>query len=201
MRVLSPIAPGHVGAARTGLPSAAHLARVLARVPRHAFHAALVLVLLVLSGCGDLGGDRKGVQALSAERVEAYAVERYATGTPERTVLEWFRALQGGEAQRAARFYSAGLAVDEQQIARERRSAARFFDRFSMLGVVDVWRSAGRATVFTEIAARWAAPNGRGQEVRRPQAFTLVREGDGWRLADDLFLDTARELVVERPKR
>jgi ketosteroid isomerase-like protein len=169
-------------------------------MPRHALHAALVLALLVLPACGDLGGDRKGVQALPAERVEEDAVERYATGTPERTVLEWFRALQGGEARRAAGFYSAGLAVDEQQIARGRRTAARFFERFSMLGVLDVSRSADRATVFTEIAARWAAPNGRGQEVRRPQAFTLVREGDGWRLADDLFLDTARELAIRRPK-
>lgn len=168
---------------------------------RHAFHAAFVLTLLVLPACGDLGGDRKGVQALPADRIQEDAVERYATGTPERTVLEWFRALQGGETQRAAGFYSAGLAVDDQQIARERRSAARFFRRFSMLGVVDVWRAADRATVFTEIAARWAAPNGRGQDVRRPQAFTLVREGGGWRLADDLFLDTARELVVRRPKR
>jgi hypothetical protein len=168
---------------------------------RHVLHAALVLVLLILPACGDLGGDRKGVQPLPAERVAADAVQRYATGTPERTVLEWFRALQGREARRAAAFYSAALAVDEQQIARERRTAGRFFERFSMLGVVDVWRSADRATVFTEIAARWAAPNGRGQEVRRPQAFTLVREDDGWRLADDLFLDTARELVAERPKR
>ena len=70
-----------------------------------------------------------------------------------------------------------------------------------MLGVLDVWRSGDRAIVFTEIAARWAAPNGRGEEVRRPQAFSLIREGDRWRLADDLFLDTAREVVVERPKR
>jgi hypothetical protein len=78
---------------------------------------------------------------------------------------------------------------------------ARFFDRISMLGVVDVSRSRDRATVFTELAARWAAPNGRGQELRRPQSFTLVREDAGWRLADDLFLDNARELVPRRPKR
>jgi hypothetical protein len=169
-------------------------------MPRHVLHALVLVLLLVIPGCADLGGKRKGVQPLPAERVEADAVERYATGTPERTVLEWFRALQGGEARRAAGFYSAGLAVDERQIARERRTAARFFERVSMRGVLDVSRSADRATVFTEIAARWAAPNGREEEVRSPQAFTLVREGDGWRLADDLFLDTARELAIRRPK-
>jgi hypothetical protein len=169
-------------------------------VPRHATHALPVLVLLALGGCGELGTDRKGVQPVQAERLEATMIERYAAGTPERTVLEWFRALQDGDVGRAAAFYSAGLGVDAQRIARERRTATRFFNRFSLSGVVDVTRSGERATVFTELAAGWAAPNGRGQEIRRPQSFTLAREDSGWRLVDDLFLDTARELVAHRPR-
>jgi ketosteroid isomerase-like protein len=169
-------------------------------VPRHPAHVALVLVLVLLQGCGELGASRRGVQAVRPETVGERTIERYAEGSPERTVLEWLRALQEGDARRAASFYSGALQVDEQQIARERRTAARFFDRFGLSGVLDVSRSGDRAIVFTEIAARWAAPNGRGEEVRRPQSFSLIREAAAWRLADDLFLDSARELVASRPK-
>ena len=172
---------------------------------RNASHAALVVVLLVLPACGDLGGERKGVQAILAKRVEEDAVERYAADTPERTVLEWFRALQGGEAQRAAGFYAAGLAVDEQQIARASGAAPRGtllrplhpLPRGARRGAV------GRSRDGLHRDRRslgGSQRQGAGGPAPRRLSRSSVR-GTAGGLADDLFLDTARELVVKRPKR
>ena len=78
--------------------------------------------------------------------------------------------------------------------------AAPFFGRVG-LGPLsgDGARRGSTATVLTDLRVRWEAPNGRAQELRTPQSFTLVREGRRWRFADAYFLRFAGAYQVQKP--
>jgi hypothetical protein len=76
--------------------------------------------------------------------------------------------------------------------------AVPFFRQVALGPLTDAERSGGGAVVFAQLRARWVLPNGRAQEVRRPQAFALVRAPGGWRLTDTQFL---RFATVWRPRK
>jgi hypothetical protein len=57
----------------------------------------------------------------------------------------------------------------------------------------------GSATVVTDLRVRWEAQNGRAQELRSPQSFTLVRERGAWRFGDTYFLSFASGYKPQKP--
>jgi hypothetical protein len=158
---------------------------------------ALLLAGLTAAGCGELGADWKGPRLARPEPLARAAIERYPAGSPERTVALWYTALQRGDAAGAARYYSSRAAPPRRLLAR----AAPFFDRVTLGPLTDVARFGRSATVYGGLRVRWQTPNGRAQEVRRPQAFTLVRERGAWRLADTYFLRFAAGFRATRPSR
>jgi ketosteroid isomerase-like protein len=163
--------------------------------------AILLAGAVGVAGCGELGADWKGERLARAEVLQQPVVERYDEGSPERVVLEWFRAAQRADAATAARFYSHELDLTPDEIRVRLARTASFFAKVGLRRVSDVSLRGDSATVFTELSYTWEAPNGTGSEVHRPQAFTLVREHGAWRLVDDFFLGFARSFRPFRPRR
>ena len=168
---------------------------------RPAWALALLLAGLTAAGCGELGADWKGPRLTRPKPLTRAAVERYPAGSPERTLALWYTALQRGDAAGAARYYSNRAAPPRGRLRRLLARAAPFFDRVTLGPLTDVTRFGPSATVYGGLLVRWQTPNGRAQEVRRPQAFTLVRESGAWRLADTYFLRFAAGFRATRPSR
>ena len=161
---------------------------------RHAYHAALLVVLLVLPGvrrsrrgqegrAGDLGGARRGGRrrALRSRHARAHG-PRVVPSPPGR----------GGA--------TGGPLLLGRPRCRRAADRARAAQRGTLLRPLHHARggSTWRGRPIARPSSPRSPPAGRlptagGRRCRRPQAFTLIREGDRWRLADDLFLDTARE--------
>ena len=162
--------------------------------------AAALCVAVGLSACGDLGGRYRGSQIVAPPPVDGRALARYPPGSPQRTVLEWFGTLQRGDAVGLSRYYTAGTPATTPMALRFQLVQARSFFRRVALGPlsVDTVRP-DSATVISDLRVRWQAPNGRAQELRSPQSFTLVRERGRWRFADTYFLLFARRFEPKKP--
>jgi hypothetical protein len=153
-----------------------------------------LLAALIAGGCGELGASWRGTRTVRPRVVPTAEVARYAADTPQRAFLAWFRALQLGDPA-AAIFYDKTLRMSPGRIAHLRKgTASALFKEVGAPEVLDVSRDGHRATVFTLLTARRAAPNGRVDSYVTPQAFNLVRTGGSWRVADNRFLETADAL-------
>jgi hypothetical protein len=165
--------------------------------------AALLVVLSLaaaLSACGDLSGRYRPSQIVPPPRVDERALARYPAGSPQRAVLGWYGALQRGDAAAVRRYYSSRAPSTNPAALRFQMVQARpFFQRVSLgpLAVDTVRR--GSATVVTDLRVRWEAQNGRAQELRSPQSFTLVRERGRWRFTDTYFLRFASRFRPQKP--
>ena len=65
-----------------------------------------VSVAVALGACGDLGGRYRASQIVRPAAVDQRALDRYGPGSPERTVLEWYAALQRHDVAAASRYYT-----------------------------------------------------------------------------------------------
>lgn len=155
----------------------------------------MLALALALSGCAELGASWKGLRPVRPAVVEQRSIEDAGAGTPQRTVVPWFQHLQHADVTTAVRFYDPALRVTVAELRRQRASTGKFFGTVGLARILDVSRAGGRATVFTMLGTRFASPNGRAWDYRKPQAFTLRRVAGAWRLADDLFLESARGLA------
>jgi hypothetical protein len=163
---------------------------------------ALLALLGLAAGCGDLGGRYEGSQRVAADKVGAQDLERYRRGSPERTVLEWYAALQRNDVETARSFYSARIPGESPARLRiQLAAAAPAVARTGLGPLTSEPGQGGTATVLTDVRVRWETPNGRAQEVRTPQAFTLVREQSGWRFADTYFPQFALAYRPAKPLR
>ena len=160
--------------------------------------ALLASVALFAVGCGELRTPEKGIDPERPYRlpaqpaaIDAARLGRYGRDAPERTVLAWFGAMQRGAFRTAAELYAPALDVTPRELRRQRRVAIGLFRTSGMDKIVDVHRAGSWATVFTLLKRRLVAPNGRADLYIQPQAFDVVRTSQGWRLADNLFLDVA----------
>jgi hypothetical protein len=153
-----------------------------------------------ISACGDLGGRYRPSQIVPPPRVDQQALERYPPGSPQRVVLGWYGALQRDDPVAVSRYYRERTAFTTPDALRFQMVRARHFFDGVGLGplTVDMVRS-GSATVLTDLRVRWEAHNGRAQELRSPQSFTLVRERGRWRFADTYFLGFAAHFRLKMP--
>ena len=165
--------------------------------------AALIAALSLaaaLSACGDLSGHYRPSQVVPPQRVDERVLSRYPAGSPQRAVLGWYSALQRGDLAGLRRYYSSRAAFTDPTALRFQMVQARPFFRRVGLGPlsVDMVRP-GSSTVVTDLRVRWEAQNGRAQELRSPQSFTLFRERGRWRFADTYFLRFAGHFKPQKP--
>jgi hypothetical protein len=166
---------------------------------RLAVAGLLGAVACAVTGCGQLGAGYKGIRPTPRSPLTEQAIERYPVGTPQRAVLEWFRALQQSDAEKASAFYSTGTRINPKLIRFERTAASRYFAQAQAPRIIGVSSARTSATVFTAVAFHWSAPDGRGYVYLRPQAFELQRSRGIWQLTDNSFLESASYLVPPGP--
>jgi len=145
---------------------------------------ALVLTLLVagslLAGCGrseSLITDTTGDESRPPTTITEERIERLSSREPERTVLEWWRAVQLNEPKEAIGLYLEpprfpDLAGQFNYVAGELAGT---------VAVVAVEREGARA----KVKVRWRQPGG-----KRTVETLRLQEADGaWKLRDARFLD------------
>jgi hypothetical protein len=165
--------------------------------------AALLVVLSLaaaLSACGDLSGRYRPSQIVPPPPVDERALARYPAGSPQRAVLGWYGTLQRGDAAALRRYYTSRAPFTNPTALRfQVVQARRFFERVGLGPLAVDTSRPGLATVVTDLRIRWEAQNGRAQELRSPQSFTLVRERGRWRFADTSFLRFAGHFKPQKP--
>ncbi len=159
----------------------------------------LGLAAFASAGCGKLGAAFTGLQPVHPAQVTQRTIDRYPGGTPQRAVLEWFRAVRQADIAQAASFYAPAAHVTPAVIRFFRAADSRFYALAQPPRVVSVYSTLNRATVFTVIEFRWSAPDGRSYIYTRPQAFELQRRRQAWQLTDGFFLQSAESLVPKGP--
>jgi hypothetical protein len=152
-----------------------------------------LLALVALGGCGDLG--ELGGRVEQPQLVTKSDLAKYPTDSPQHTALAWWRALQFGSPELAARYYSDRLNVTSASLGRQLQVGPNLLELRSGLRVVDVIRRGDRATVLAIRTRQSQYPNGRTDTVRAPQTVNLRREAGVWKLADNEYIaQTFREV-------
>jgi hypothetical protein len=149
--------------------------------------AALTLAALaLLTGCGDSGDE---VRYLNEPLLMPLAqVERTPAGSPERTVLEWGRAVLYSDAVTAARAYDPALGVTARALAEQREGLESTVSRVKSARIADVEREGRRATVVAHLTLSSDDPD---QDHFIALVFELKRLDDRWALATRLPTPTA----------
>jgi hypothetical protein len=156
---------------------------------RAGLSAVLALgVCLLPAGCS-FGGDEVAQKVQQPALLSAASIGRLPAGSPERTLFEWWRAMQFDDVAAAAPRYASRASVTAARLDAQLSTAGRAFDPRPRL--VEVDRRDGRATVSVLLELRTSNPNGRVDVTRSARAFALVLEGGRWRLADNRYLEGA----------
>jgi len=166
-----------------------------------------VVALLSAAGCG--GGDPPppGTPSAAENLLTLAAVHRQPPGSPEEALLQWWMHIQYNDLH--------GYVNDLVGPLRALREGNEQTRRELLLVSGDSLRSqpklegsqreAGVATVYTRIETRQPVGASRFTTSSAPQAFTLIREGGQWKIADDSYiLDRAaviREAIENAKKK
>lgn len=159
------------------------------RVYRWAGVFVVAVALIAIAGCGSSSDGSTQVKTAAIVTgpplLEQAEVEAEKPGTPERTALEWWFAVQQNDPERAVTFYA------------EKPPVPALAGQLNLVGgtlggsvqVKSVKRSGKEATVVATQTIPGAEPPSREVTVR------LVQSGGSWKLADNLILDEAVKQV------
>jgi len=150
-----------------------------------------LLAVAALAGCGELGELSGRIE--QPQIVTKQQLARYSPGSPARTVLSWWRALQFSSPELASRYYASDLKLTPAEIEEQLKLGPDFLDLKAGLRVIDTDDSGSTATVLALRERVLQYPNGRADRVRVPMAFTLRQESGAWRLTNNRYLDRALE--------
>lgn len=139
---------------------------------------------LSLPACGGLSSSD------SASTVGSYVVaenlSQYEPGTPQRTILQWWKAVQFGNPTVVRSYYAPGMGPGLDDLQRELAAASNQFAGIPAFSSTEVHGSKATLYFFVTRPGSTAPP--------RPASINLVRKGGEWGLADDELLAQ----VVER---
>jgi hypothetical protein len=148
---------------------------------------AAILVSLALLGCGSGSGGSDSV-ATVGNYVAAKDLSQYKPGTPQRTVLQWWKAVQFGNPSVVHSYYAPGTGPGLRNLQRELAAASNQFSGIPTFNSAEIHK--GRATLYFFVTRPDSVPP-------RPVSVNLVNKGGEWGLADDQLLSQ----VVERVDR
>jgi hypothetical protein len=164
---------------------------------------ALVGAAALIGGCGNSPKPPPpGSPSASENLVTPDDIAATAPGSPGRALMAWWRSVQYAdvtsylealsrplrhelEASGAAKGY---LPLAASQLVRAKPK------------ITQTETAGKRATMYTRVEIRTPLGSTRFQESSAPQAFSAVREGGGWKIADDLYIQTQAQLVAEARK-
>jgi hypothetical protein len=162
---------------------------------------ATLAIAVAVAGCGSLGQLPGRVE--QPHVVTMRDVDRYPEDSPVRPVLLWWRALQFGSADLAARYYSPELGLTPTKLERLIALGPDILNLRARIRVVDVEKWERRATVLVILTRAFRHPNGRTDKTRSPGSFNLVREDGRWLLSDNRYMQrilrSVQKFVKEAP--
>jgi hypothetical protein len=155
----------------------------------------VVVVAALIGGCGASTTPVASGVPVTSNLVSAAEINAMPAGSPQRTLLQWWRYIQYNE---LTDFVSLLATPLRQQQIRSGQAAADVAGASGALNsarphITQVTYNGDRATIFTQIVIRQAVGATRYVQVRTPQAFALVRQGGAWRMADDLYVQLQAE--------
>lgn len=159
-------------------------------VLRRLLAVAVAVALISVAGCG--GGDPPppGTPSAAENLLTLAAVHKQPAGSPEEALLQWWMHIQYNDLN--------GYLGDLAAPIRHQREADEQTRRNLLLVSGDSLRSrpkfeesqreGGATTLYTRVETRQPVGASRFTTSGTPQAFTLVREGDKWKIADDFYV-------------
>ena len=154
--------------------------------------------MLLLAGCG--GGDDApppGTPSAAEYLLEPSDLAKAPKGSPQEALLIWWRSIQYND-------YDGYLDSLAAPLRRQREADKQLRDGLTLVSgesirsqpkVVNVQRSGDRATVFTRIETRTPVGSTRFTTSSYPQAFSLVQEGQDWKIADDFYVENRAKVI------
>lgn len=163
----------------------------MGRVLKRALAGVAVAAILIAAGCGG-GGDPPppGTASAAEYLVSAAEVDRQPADSPEEALMSWWRAIQYNDFDGYVSLLAAPLQSRRRASDAARRDLALASGELvrSQPKIDDAEETDGEATIYTRIETRQPVGATRFTTSSSPQAFTLVRQGGKWRLADDFYV-------------
>jgi hypothetical protein len=154
--------------------------------------AAVLFTALGVSACG--GGSSDSESASTAESfVSAENLNRYEPGTPQRTVMQWWKAVQFGNATVVHHYYAPGKGPRLSALQRELAVAS---NQFAAIPTIDSAELRGNKDTLYLFATRPGS-----SAPPRAMSVNLVRIDGRWGLADDQLLAQVVERVESASQR
>ncbi|HEV7400594.1 MAG TPA: hypothetical protein VGN84_10040 [Solirubrobacterales bacterium] len=170
--------------------------------------ATMLLAILFVAGCG--GGDPPppGTPSAAENLLSLAAIRQLPKGSPEQALLGWWMHIQYNDLTGYLNGLATPLRDAREGEAKTKRDLVLVSGESlrSKPKVLELQRENGKTTLYTRIETRQPVGASRFTTSSAPQAFTLVREGGQWKIADDSYvLDRAgiiREAIENtKPKR
>jgi len=157
---------------------------------------SIVALFLAIPAVGLLAGCRRGTVAPNSIPVNENLVTNddiraAPPGSPQRTLLKWWRAVQYEDLTGYLKLLSPSL---RQQRTSDRRAQSdiqfargTFIPAKPKILASDI--NGNSATVYARIYVRQPVGVSRTYTTSYPQAFAFVRRNGSWGLADDLYIE------------
>jgi hypothetical protein len=173
-------------------------------VPAARLAILLCLMGLAATACGGSGTTTVVETPGAAQQlVTREDVESLPSGSPERTLLAWWRHAQFAELTGYLSYFAEDVRRKLEDSKDIREQLPRFASSISLAKpeILEVEREGERATIFTIVHFRVPVGLTRFITTKRPQGFALIREQGEWRFLDDLFVETIAGQVEEIEER
>jgi hypothetical protein len=150
-----------------------------------ALGAAMVLAAFGLGACGSSSSSSDSTSTVG-NYVTAQNLSQYKPGTPQRTVLQWWKAVQFGNPTMVHAYYAPSMGPSLPALQHELSTASNQFAGVPTVNSAEVHGNKATLYLFVTRPGSSAPP--------RAVSINLVKTGDRWGLADDQLLAQ----VVER---
>ncbi len=141
---------------------------------------------LSLPACG--GSSSSDSTSTVGNYVAAKNLSQYKPGTPQRTVLQWWKAVQYGNPTVVHSYYAPGMGPGLHDLQRELAAASNQFAGIPAFNSAEVHGKKATLYFFVTRPGSTAPP--------RPASINLVKKGGEWSLADDELLAQVVERVA-----
>ena len=139
------------------------------------------------SGLPPVSGQKLVPQEGKIRLLRASDIRKFPKGSPERVLLRWWRQIQFNNAGGAVGFYDESAGVEVDELVRQLPKASAVFRGRPVIQDLD--RNDERASVYLVVRQEAKTPDGDEVEIQRPVSITLLRVGDEWKIANNLFIE------------
>ena len=161
--------------------------------------AATLVAILFVAGCGGEDPPPPGTPSAAENLLSIAAVKKQPQDSPEEALLRWWMHIQYNDLSGYLNDLAAPLKRAREADGRTRSDlllvsgeSIRSQPKFG-----DSQRENGAMTLYTRIETRQPVGASRFTTSSSPQAFTLVREGGQWKVADDSYVLDRAGLIRE----